>query len=623
MTSNYSKRVLIALLPVVALPIAAGGMAACSRAHPGLAEETPSPIEGTGAPPSLAAPGPQPTFGPLIQQKEPPPPISGGTLAIASDRTTAVAADADRDRVYVVDLPTRAVRHTVSLPRHSEPGRVAVDDANHAYVVLRNAGGLATIDLATGGVTIRDVCLAPRGVAFDVTQKAMHVACASGELVTLPLGTGDVVRRTLDHDLRDVVVMGDGSLQVTQFRTASSFRVWKDGAPSLLPLQDGSNLMWRAISINPDPSKGCTSSDCSDETASVVQQPTQQPVRPEPGGYGGSSSSSLGSGLTDDFCSMSTGIISTHVNVGAGSITLPAAVLPVDLATNGRELAVVAAGNAFTKELPQIFVVFAANVRESGGGCIPTVHGNVPGQAIAAAFDGDDALIVQTREPASIHIMTEDRRRPWKTITLADDSVADTGHEIFHSNAGGFIACASCHAEGRDDGHVWTFVGQGPRRTPSLLGTIAGTEPFHWDGDMKDMRDLVDHVFVERMSGPKVDNGQLGALSGWLFALPPPQRLRLASDATAPGKALFGQRCASCHAGDMLTNSQTVDVGTGGAFQVPSLIGVGWRRPLLHTGCAQTLRDRFNPLCGGTRHGDTSDLSEAQIGDLVQFLETL
>jgi cytochrome c peroxidase len=170
---------------------------------------------------------------------------------------------------------------------------------------------------------------------------------------------------------------------------------------------------------------------------------------------------------------------------------------------------------------------------------------------------------------------------------------------------------------------VWTFVGQGPRRTPSLLGTVAGTEPFHWDGDMKDMRDLVDHVFVERMSGPKVDNGQLGALSGWLFALPAPAKLRPVSDATAPGQALFGQRCASCHAGPMLTNSKTVDVGTGGSFQVPSLVGVGWRRPLLHTGCAQTLRDRFDPNCGGARHGDTSDLSEAQIGDLVQFLETL
>ncbi len=621
MTTNYSKHALIVLLPIIA-PLVAGGLAACDRAHPAVSGDSPSSDQGVdpGLPALSVTAGPQPSFGPLAKAKEPPPPISGGTLAIASDKTTAVAADADRDRVYVVDLPTRAVRFTVGLPAHSEPGRVAVDDANHAYVVLRRSGGLATIDLATGGLSIRDACLAPRGLAYDAKQKAVHVACASGELVTVPIGGGDIVRRNLDRDLRDVVVAGDGSLQVTQFRTAASFRVWQDGAPSLLPNVDGSNLMWRAISLNPDPSKGCSTADCGDDTASVVQQPTPEPVRPEPGGYGGSSN--VNSGLDSDFCA-SSGIITTRVRVGNASVTLPAAVLPVDLATNGRELAVVAAGNAYTRELPQIFVLFADSVRQSSGGCAPTVHGNVDGQAIAAAFDGDDALIVQTREPAAIHIMTEDRRRAWKTITLADDSVADTGHQIFHSNAGGFIACASCHAEGTDDGHVWTFVGQGPRRTPSLLGTVAGTEPFHWDGDMKNLRDLVDHVFVERMSGPKVDDGQLGALSGWLFALPAPAKLRLESSATEPGKLLFEQRCSSCHAGSMLTNNKTVDVGTGGSFQVPSLIGVAWRRPLLHTGCAKTLQDRFDPLCGGARHGDTSDLTPAQIDDLVHFLETL
>ena len=304
-------------------------------------------------------------------------------------------------------------------------------------------------------------------------------------------------------------------------------------------------------------------------------------------------------------------------------VKLPEAVLPVDLASNGRELAVIAAGNAFTKDLPQIFVVFASHVRRSAGGCVPTVHGNVPGQAVAAAFDGDDALIVQTREPAAIHIMTEDRRRPWKTISLATDSVADTGHAIFHSNAGGFIACASCHAEGSDDGHVWTFTGMGPRRTPSLLGTIKGTEPFHWDGDMKDLKDIVDHVFVERMSGPKVDAGQLEALGGWMFQLPEPPKLRAESEITARGGQVFAQRCQSCHNGGKLTNNATVDVGTGGPFQVPSLVGVGWHRPLLHTGCAQTLTDRFDPACGGAQHGDVEDLSPAQVSDLVQFLETL
>jgi hypothetical protein len=44
----------------------------------------------------------------------------------------------------------------------------------------------------------------------------------------------------------------------------------------------------------------------------------------------------------------------------------------------------------------------------------------------------------------------------------------------------------------------------------------------------------------------------------------------------------------------------------------------------MHTGCAPTLRDRFDPLCGGgDRHGKTSHLRETQLDDLIAFLRTL
>jgi cytochrome c peroxidase len=64
-------------------------------------------------------------------------------------------------------------------------------------------------------------------------------------------------------------------------------------------------------------------------------------------------------------------------------------------------------------------------------------------------------------------------------------------------------------------------------------------------------------------------------------------------------------------------------VGTGGVFQVPSLVGIAYRAPFLHTGCAQTLRDRFAPACGGDQHGQTAQLSDAEIDDLVAYLESL
>ena len=78
-----------------------------------------------------------------------------------------------------------------------------------------------------------------------------------------------------------------------------------------------------------------------------------------------------------------------------------------------------------------------------------------------------------------------------------------------------------------------------------------------------------------------------------------------------------------CHSGPKLTNNQTLDVGTGGLFQVPSLIGLSWRAPYLHDGRAATILDRFNVSLGGVTHGSTSQLTSSQIDDLVAYLSTL
>jgi mono/diheme cytochrome c family protein len=593
---------------IAAVPIVCGVLGACADAHPPPGGDATLPPDEALAP-QTPPHGAQPDFGPVVHQSIPPPPISGGTLALSPDRKTLVASDPDRDRVYIVDLPSRTLVHTVALPSRSEAGRVAVDDSGHAYVVLRRAGGIATVDMNSATVSTRRICIAPRGIAWDGARSALYVTCADGELVTMPSsGLGPLARRPASRDLRDVFVDSTGAVIVSTFRVARTFEITA-GLDQGADLGDGSTLAWRTLGVSLD---GKTST-----LAMVSQHPTSEPVATVPGGYGvGGSKSSP--------CQSTRGIVTTRVRVGSGFVDIGEAVLPVDMATNGRELAVVAAGNAFTKDLPQLFILLANEVSTAKGGCVSMGHGKVPGQAVAAVFDASDDLVVQTREPAAIHFMTKDRVAVESTISLSSDSVADTGHAIFHANAGAFIACASCHAEGGDDGHVWTFIDEGPRRTPVLLGTVAGTEPFHWNGDMKDIRDLVDHVFVERMSGPVVDDQHLGALSGWLYALPPLPQLVAESDSTKRGAMTFGSKCSSCHSGPKLTNNQTIDVGTGGKFQVPSLIGVGWRTSLIHDGCAGTLLERFRPGCGGgAAHGGTTDLSEDQISDLVDFLGTL
>ena len=81
---------------------------------------------------------------------------------------------------------------------------------------------------------------------------------------------------------------------------------------------------------------------------------------------------------------------------------------------------------------------------------------------------------------------------------------------------------------------------------------------------------------------------------------------------------------ASCQ-GQRLSNEQSSDVGTGKAFQVPSLLGVAQRTPLMHDGCAATLEARFTDTAcgGGDKHGVTSHLFADEIADLVAYLETL
>jgi cytochrome c peroxidase len=107
---------------------------------------------------------------------------------------------------------------------------------------------------------------------------------------------------------------------------------------------------------------------------------------------------------------------------------------------------------------------------------------------------------------------------------------------------------------------------------------------------------------------------------------PAPQR-DSADAAAVRGKALFESSsvgCNTCHTGAKLTNNQTVAIDSAREkLQVPSLVGIGYRSPFMHDGCAATLAARFDPACGGNQHGNVSGLSEAEKGDLVAYLETL
>jgi len=574
--------------------------------------------------PGCGPQAPVPDFGTPVTCSTPPPPISGGTLIVTRDGTRAVAADSDRDAIYVIDLATNALAFTIPLQPGDEPGRLAEDGAGRVHVALRGSGTLATVDPSAGTVLQRRaVCPAPRGVAWQSSSDVLWVACATGELASLPAAGGAATTQHVERDLRDVIVTGD-SLAVTQFRSASILRMASDqtvartdGLPSSTP---GflSHVIWRAV---PGPSGSIVTLHQAESTLSISTKAT--------GGYGGCGG---GGGPPLALPPMGIGpggaVEGVLTVVGSdGTVTSDIAfpgVLPVDVAVSpdGAEFAAVAAGSGTGNAAVENVFLFTAN-SPSGSFKIGD------GAATAVAYATNDELLVQTREPAALWVVPlaigNDAGGQPVSIPLSTISRKDTGHEIFHMHAGALLACASCHPEGGDDGHVWTLDGN-RRRTPSLRGTIAGTAPYHWPGDEADFNSIVQDVYVVRMSGGNLTAPQVGSLSAWVNAIPaPPAPTWVDPNAAAAGRALFVRAdvgCSTCHSGSKLTNNATVDVGTGGAFQVPPLVGVGWRTPLLHDGCAVTIADRFGG-CGTSLHGNVSKLSSQDITNLTAYLETL
>ncbi|HVV82805.1 MAG TPA: hypothetical protein VHE35_06980 [Kofleriaceae bacterium] len=568
---------------------------------------------------------------------DPPPPwgvpITGGTLLVTRDGSHAIVADPDRNRILSVELTGDRVAAEVALTPGDEPGRVVEDGAGRIHVALRHGGAVVTLDAATGHVDERAaVCAEPRGLAWDPTGDVLHVACADGELVTLPAAGGAPVRRLqLDHDLRDVVVRGD-QLVVTRFRTAEVLTLDASGAvisrfapPPIQRFGVGGRspeipvspaiaaVAWRAIGL-PD-----------GRVLITHQRQLQGQLGTTDDGYDGGCGGRAEAALA---------------TARAGELPVPIrttaiGTLPVDVAFSpvGDRFAVVLAGDQTIHVMP----TSALDEEDQGDGCTfpPKTDDAQPGGVFSddlgaptsiAYTPANDLVVFYPELPGLVvRAHTGDTR----VIRLPGDIGYDAGRALFHRQTAAKLACASCHPEGGDDGLVWDFVDLGKRRTQNLSGHISGRAPYHWSGDLDDLPALMTEVFTGRMAGGALTATELASLGPWLDRVPAPAPAPGDAAAIARGKALFDSSevgCSSCHGGALFTNDARFAVGTGAAgeaFKVPSLLGVASRPPYLHDGCAKTLADRFGPCGGGDLHGHTSQLSAAQTDDLVAYLSSL
>ena len=548
-----------------------------------------------------------------------PQPLYGGTVAVSSDGKTVLVSDPDRDQLYLVNVARPRVDARVVLAQGSTPVRAVDDGAGHFAVALRGTGKVAFVD-QTNGELLNEfvVCPEPRGVSRK-TPGTVLVACATGELVNLS-STGETTTRVLGVEGRDVVSTRSG-IFMSSFRSAELFDVataTTRRAPTLtLSTSAGfePQVAWRTLLSSSGDIVMVHQLERTGDVSLTQPRPGMAAVG---GPYGGPATSPCPDSV------MRNGV--TVFSPGGSRTFEVPGVLPVDaaLSPDGTTLVVANAGN---HELASIDLTKPAT--ESITRCGPT---NQPPpaqgqqlqleQPMGVAFTADGELVVHYRSPHALVIRNKSGAESTRLL-LTTDQVDPLGFRLFH-NATGAIACASCHPEGQEDGHVWT-VGGSVRRTQQLSGGLLATAPFHWKGDLTTLSAVMQDTFVKRMGGTMPAAAAVGDLGRFLDALPAPRApTRMVPVADTAGRAAFAKAgCDGCHAGDRLGSNATVNIGRAEAMQVPSLVGVARRGPWMHDGCAKTIRQRFtDPTCGGTTHGEVAKLMPDELDDLVGWLET-
>jgi mono/diheme cytochrome c family protein len=590
----------------------------------------------------------------VVRAATPPPAVTGAALTVI-DEDRVVVTDPDRDLVHIVGV---AEETRVDLPAGAQPWRTVADRSGRVHVVLRGLGSVATIDVGTAELlATRTVCPTVRGVGLRTAaatragtdpDDTLVFACAGGEVVSMPVDpTQDdrTVLARLDPDLRDVLVGPDGSLSITRFRSAEVLGLADDGSvasrtapPPWLhadPIDfDTSELVtmrtstaWRTLA-RPDGGWVMVhqgGSDAAIDPAEDDDDDGEAPTDTGPVG-GGSEYGSAGGSNTCGSVVQSAVTLLRGDGVLVSSGALSGAVLPVDFAVHpgGKHVALAIAGTCASGcSLPQVIelplealsVGVGLQERPCTGGT-PILFAESGAQIVAVAYTPSGRLWALQREPSIIHLLGQDSVQ---SVPLTDFSVEDTGHRLFHEAGSAGVTCASCHPEGGDDGLVWNLPT--PLHTPALDVGLAGTAPFHWNGELEDFGALVHEVHERRMGEMAQPGVRVYAFESWvtqLRATPP----RAPDDAAAAGRKLFGELgCNSCHAGDATTNNETVAVGDLAAVQVPSLHGVALHPPYMHDGRSPTLADAVEEMITKSRPDAAFD--DGDVASLVAYLETI
>jgi mono/diheme cytochrome c family protein len=200
----------------------------------------------------------------------------------------------------------------------------------------------------------------------------------------------------------------------------------------------------------------------------------------------------------------------------------------------------------------------------------------------------------------------------------------------------GWQSCASCHpSNARSDALNWDLLNDGlgnPKNTKSLL--LAHQTPPAMITGIRENAEIAVRAGITHIQFAVRPEEEAVAIDEYLKSLKPVPSPHLVDDKLSEsaerGKKIFEKaNCASCHTEPYFTDSKQHDVGTGQdldkdrKFDTPTLVEVWRTAPYLYDGRAATMKDVLTTYNPNDKHGLTSNLSEAEIKDLAEFVLSL
>ncbi len=609
------------------------------------------------------------------------------SLALSPDGETLYVSNADADSVSVIDTRTRTLVTEILLagahpmPDGSGAFTPAVmpralalsPDGTTLYVTGQRAGALFAIDVATGDVQSAAACSEPIGIVVAPAGNAVFVACSQDAAVlemsaalavtariTVPDEPWALAWSPSDGSLLASHLLGPGVTAIDpQTRTVRATWTIPDTAPrgdkrlahgQVRGLYDvaarpGTSELWAAhVMLATD-----TAQPDLDFESTVF--PSLSVLRADGTYHATMSTDALElAGIDGAFGDIVSG---PHAIAFTGDGALA---LVID--TNSEDLLAVDAEHEVELEL------------------LRPLPGHMP-EGIALAPD-ESVAYIDERNTGDVAVVRIDRASDHVGLTVdgapiprfASDPMPAPlrfGQHLFYSansdeypiTKNHWVACASCHIEGRSDAVTWRFA-QGPRDTPSNAGGMLGTGFLFRTADRNKVQDYWHTINVEQGGAfdPVDDADLLDVLAAYVnFGIPLPIPPTTDPTLAATGKAIFERPdvgCSICHAGPRFTDSGSGnptldlagpvtlhDVGTCAttpypdvdhtdvdghpraacAFDTPSLSGLASTPPYLHDGSAPTIRDVLELTRG--KMGDISSLSADDEAALVEYLRSL